>query len=207
MTDYNARFNELIVQGRAIPVTRGQMGDCVEAEPFHAWFASALNLLELVFGKSSTLAERFQGSLKDAPRRGTCFQIAKGIFVGAAYEYARGFFKGLRREISEEFVVDLCLHAESLADDGHIESAAVLAAAALEDCFKRRVEELGIDTEDKTLSDYISILKSNSILAGASAKLASGFPKFRNAAMHADWAKVDKTEIRTITAFVKGFVV
>lgn len=208
ITNYEDRFDELLQQGRAIQIqeTRG-FGRWVGNEPFHQWYTSSLNLLEIVFGKPSPVVERFRCLDLKGTVTGTQYETLIGCFSGAAEEYSRGYLKGIRRVISEEFAVDLCLHAESLADEGHIEPAAVLAAAALEDCFKRRVEDLGgIDTDGKTLNDYISILKANGVLSGASAKIASGFPKFRNAAMHADWAKIDKTEIRTITAFVKSFV-
>lgn len=208
MTDYKHRFEELLTQVRQIPIQRTQgFGRWVDSESFHKWFSSALNLLELVFGTASTFAVRFRASPSEGTVTAMSFEVAKGIFAGAADEYSKGYLKGLRREISGEFVIDLCLHAETLLEEGHIESAAVLAAAALEDCFKKRVEESGNNTDDKTLNDYIGILKSNGVLSGASSRMASGFPKFRNAAMHADWSKINEIEIRTITAFVKGFAV
>jgi hypothetical protein len=207
-TDYKGRFDELNAQVRQIPIQHTQgWGRWVASEPFHKWFTSALNLLEIVFGKSSPVVERFRSVNLDGTVTVVQFETLTGIFSGAADEYSRGYLKGIRRVISEEFAVDLCLHAENLVDEGHLESAAVLASAALEDCFKRRVEGIGgIDTDGKTLTEYIAILKANGELSGTSAKIASAFPKFRNAAMHADWTKIEKTEILTITAFVKSFV-
>ena len=197
MKDYTARFTELVISSAQIGVKSqgGGWPDLVNQEQFHEWFSSSLNLLESVFGEGSTFSKRFREVPKENYADKGALETARGIFKGASAEYNAGYTKGIRREISEEFVVDLCLHAESLADEGHLESASVLTSAALEDCFKRRVEDQGIETDDKSLTD----------LSGASAKIVSGFPKFRNAAMHADWGKINEVEIRSITAFVKNF--
>jgi hypothetical protein len=212
MKNYENRFSELTLLGMQIPIKKQGSGfpDLVDQEKFQEWFSSALNLIEIVFGASSTFSQRFRDNLEKREKRyatTTVLESGRGIFSSASNEYKGGYLEGLRREISEEFVIDLCLHAESLAGDGHLESAAVLTSAALEDCFKRRVEDLGVITDDKTLTDYIGILKKEGVLSGDSAKIVSGFPKFRNAAMHADWAKINEPEIRTIAAFIKNFAI
>ena len=81
----------------------------------------------------------------------------------------------------------------------------MLAAAALEDCFKQRAQDHGISTDDKMLSDYINALKGAGVLSGATAKIVSGFPKFRNAALHADWGKISDADISSICAFLKTY--
>ncbi|WP_411845558.1 DUF4145 domain-containing protein [Roseibacillus persicicus] len=145
--------------------------------------------------------------VESSGQRESDLQSALGLFCGAREEYSLGYREGLRREISNELVVDMYLHAESLLGDGYQQSAAVLAAAALEDCFKRRVEDSGFQTEGKTLTDYISKLKSDGQLSGATAKIVSGFPKFRNAAMHADWDRITDAEVSSVCAFIKKFSV
>ena len=204
MHDFQARFEELIQRGHRIPVEKTHMGRFVDNASFHGWLASASNLLEIVFGGDSMLVHSFLTAAKGSVSA-VSLERTVGIFGAAAEEYSLGYLKKIRREISEEFVIDACIHAEALLAEGHLQSAAVLAAAALEDCFKTRVTDLGESTDGKTLTDYINILKTKGVLSGGPAKVAATFPKFRNAAMHADWTKIDKTELLTVTAFVKNF--
>lgn len=207
MHDYSARFKELIQRGHQVPIHKSQLGRYVDNKAFHAWAASALNLLEIVFGGDATFTKRLREKVDASNHRAVALEDALGIFSAAAEEFSLGFLQRVRREIADEFVIDTCLHAEALLTEGYLQSAAVLAAAALEDCFKRRAEEHGISTEDKTLSDYINSLKGAGVLSGATAKIVSGFPKFRNAALHADWDKITNTDVSTVCAFLKTYAV
>lgn len=205
MPDYSKRFDELIDRARTITFRQINHRSFADREQSHAWSASALNLLERAFGRDATLTTRFRESLPKGAVSQRDVQSSLGLFIAARDEFSLGFIEGVRREISDEFVVDMCLHSESLLADGHRESAAVLAASALEDCFKRRAEEHGVDTEGKMLSEYINALKSVGILSGATAKLVTAFPKFRNNAMHADWEKITDAEVLSVCAFLKSF--
>lgn len=205
MKQHEKRFEELIKKGESIPVRTINYSAYVDSEKTQEWLASSINLLELVYGKHSTLTQRlcalgsnivFESNLK----------AALGTLKAAFEEYKLGYLKGVRREITDELIVDLCLHADQLLAEGYSAPAAVLVAAAVEDCFKRKAEENGIATEDLTLSNYIGSLKSKGVLSGATSKIVSGFPKFRNNAMHADWGKITDAEISSISSFVKQFV-
>jgi hypothetical protein len=206
MPNYTARFQELLSRARQVPVRTNLNITFVDTEQAQAWYTSALNLLEMTFGRDSTLTKRMYSKVSNsAASRASNFESSIGLFSAAKEEYELGFIHGLRREISDEFTLETCLHAESLLKEGNQQSAAVLVAAALEDCFKRRAADSGMDTDGKTLTDYLNYLKTNGILAGASAKLASAFPKFRNAALHAEWTSINDTEIQTISTFLKSF--
>ena len=81
--------------------------------------------------------------------------------------------------------------------------AAVLAAAAYEDTLRRMAESFAGVTDRRDLQDVISALKSAGVLQGASIATAIGYLKFRNDALHADWAKLDESVIRSIIPFVE----
>ena len=190
MPNYESRFQELVKRGRNVDVEYQELfPDTVDYEQYSAWSASSLNLLETVYGVDSTFTQRFREKIETKTAMATALIEGIGMLTAAAEEYKLGYLQSLRSAISDELVIDLCLHAEELISQGHSQSAAVLAGAALEDCFRKRAESLGATTDGKTLSEYIGILKRASLLSGATAKLVTGFPKFRNAAMHADWNK------------------
>ena len=178
-----------------------------DREASNSWGGSALNLLEMTFGPKSSLTIRFRASLPKGAIEDTSLQSSLGLFIAARDEFSLGFLEGVRREISDEFVVDTCLQAESLLASGYTQSAAVLTASAMEDCFKRRAEDNGLDTDGKMLSDYINGLKGAGVISGATSKLVSAFPKFRNNAMHADWDKITDAEIASICGFLKTYAV
>lgn len=207
MHDYKARFDELILQGKQVPIRTGNGGfEYVEPTPFASWKASARNLLEMTFGAQSHMTQRFV-EIAD-PQKGSdtyALQCARGHFAGAAEEFNRGFLRSVRKEISDEFVVDLCLRAELLLEEGHLEPAAVLTAAAAEDCFRTKADQNQLYKEGNTLSDNINALKGAGLLSGAPAKIAGSLPKFRNAALHADWKATSEVEVRTVCAFLKAY--
>lgn len=207
MHDYSARFKELIERGHQVPVHKTQINRFVDNKAFHAWAASALNILEMVYGIDATYTKRLRDTIDSDSHRVIALEDAIGIFTSAAEEFELGFLKRVRREVADEFVIDTCLLAESLLADGYSQSAAVLAAAALEDCFKRRAEDNGITTDDKTLADHINALKGAGVLSGATAKIVSGFPKFRNSALHADWGKISDADTSSICAFLKTYII
>lgn len=209
MPDYQARFDELLKRGESLPISYDPdfpAEKVVDFQSFQAWQASALNLLEHTFGPDSTYVRRMNAKMTKAVNTWNVMQGFLGLFVSAREEYSLGFLKGLRREISDEFVVDLCLHAESLLSEGHPQSAAVLAAAAMEDCFRRKVEDASL-TIGSGLSENINALKGAGLLSGATAKLVAGYPKYRNAAMHADWNSIMDADTLGVCAFLKSYAV
>lgn len=206
MTNYEARFQELITLSQQVERREFDYHSYVDVEGFQRWLASAGNLLELTYGKTSSFHRRFEKIITSSNNLLTDLQAAVGLFRGAADDYTRGFVTGLRREISDEFVIDTCLMAERLLKEGNLEPAAVLTAAALEDCFKRRAEAKGVWVMENGLAENANALKSIGDLSGASAKMVPVWNKFRNNAMHADWTKISESEIASICAFLKTFV-
>lgn len=179
----------------------------VDVTLFSAWLASSLNLLELTFGAQSSFTQRLEKIIAKSNNENQDRKAALGLLTAAAEDYERGYLTSLRREISDELIIDLCLSAESLVADGRKEPAAVLAAAALEDCLRRRAEDNGVWKEGNGLSENANALKTVGVLSGATAKMVPSWNKFRNNAMHADWAQITEAEITGVTGFLKTFVV
>jgi hypothetical protein len=56
------------------------------------------------------------------------------------------------------------------------------------------------------LEAVIGRLKTAGILLGAGVSTASGFLRFRNDSLHADWQNVDRATIDSCLAFVEGLL-
>lgn len=203
---YLKRFDELLDRSHKIPIRDSLSVRFADREAFHSWASSALNLLEVVFGSSSTLFERFRAVVDTGSINENRLKQAKGLFASAREEFSLGFLESVKREISGELTIDLCHLAESILEEGHTEPAAVIAAAALEDCIKRCAEDEGLETTGNSLTENINALKSKGVFSGPAAKVVSQFPRIRNAAMHAEWDKLSTTDIGTVVGFLKQFV-
>ena len=57
------------------------------------------------------------------------------------------------------------------------------------------------------LEVVIGELKTAGVLAGASLTIALGYLKFRNDALHADWAAVDQASVGSCIAFTQALLV
>ncbi len=103
-------------------------------------------------------------------------------------------------------VIGLAKDALNEGGDRSKNVAAVLAAAAYEDTMRRMGSTLAGVTDRPGLSDVLNALKSAGVLQGASVSAAQGYLKFRNDALHADWAKLDRAVVGSCIAFVEGLL-
>jgi hypothetical protein len=71
---------------------------------------------------------------------------------------------------------------------------------------KRKAEELGLDVADKSLEDVINALKSKSFFRGAQTKIITSFVRLRNCAMHAEWKKIQETDVSSLIGFLEPFL-
>jgi hypothetical protein len=56
------------------------------------------------------------------------------------------------------------------------------------------------------LEDVIIALKDTGVLKGGEVGTAQSYLKFRNDSLHADWAKVQKSQIQSCTAFIEALL-
>jgi len=65
---------------------------------------------------------------------------------------------------------------------------------------------LALSVQNNTFGTVINALKSKGVLKGAQASIVSSYTKLRNAAMHADWSKIDDADVSRLIGFLEPFL-
>jgi hypothetical protein len=199
------RFNDLSGRTFGQRVVNGTT--FVEEKSWGEWSSSALNLVQMVFGRDST---HFALLKKIIDHEDSCYYThstqAIGVLQGAKADYEKGCYESLERKVSGEVFGDFIVVAKKALDDGNKDAAAVLACAALEDALKRFANANGLNVDGKEMAEVISALKSKGLVGGAQKSILETMPKTRNAAMHADWAKISATEVGGVIGFTEQFL-
>ena len=120
-----------------------------------------------------------------------------------------GLVSNIQARAIGEVVADFLLLAkEALAEasDGGKNVAAVLAAAAFEDAVRKMGTALASVHDRRALADVLTALKAAKVLEGAPLTTAQSYLKFRNDALHADWAKIDRAVVASWIAFVEQLI-
>jgi hypothetical protein len=132
-----------------------------------------------------------------------------GALASMRAEIDAGFVGTLRASITGDVLSDLVKLARAALDEAGDEAknvAAVLAAAAYEDTLRRLAELRGVAATE-SLADLITALKDAGVLAGAQVGIAQSYLSFRNKALHAQWAKVDRAAAVSVLAFTEQLLV
>ena len=198
------RFDELSAKSVACNPHNNSF---VDAHSWGVWSASALNMIQLVFGNDSSHFEQLK---KIAGKGGSIYyseyEQAWGNFLAAKRDYENGCYESLERQVSGEVFGDFIVAAKKALDEGNKDVAAVLACAALEDALKRFANANGLNVDGKEMSEVIGALKSKGLVGGAQKSILEAMPKVRNAAMHADWAKISGAEVNSVIGFTEKFL-
>ncbi|MGH7249661.1 MAG: DUF4145 domain-containing protein [Minisyncoccia bacterium] len=199
------RFNELATQPFGQRVVNGSL--YVEEESWGAWSASALNLIQMVFGSESAHYSQIKAIIEDKSHRYYLHAIqALGVFQGAKADYEKGCYGSLERMVSGEVFGNFIGAAKQALGEGNKDVAAVLACAALEDALKRYANTNGLNADGKDMSEIVGALKSKGLVGGAQKSILETMPKTRNAAMHADWSKISIAEVGGVIGFTEQFL-
>jgi hypothetical protein len=129
-----------------------------------------------------------------------------GMLENLLSEVQSGLLGNLKNRFTGEVLSDFIgLAREALSEDTSEAKnvAAVLAAAAYEDTLRRIGSEFAQIHDRPELQMIISELKKRNILEGPQVGIASAYLKFRNDALHADWAKIDRASIESALGFVE----
>jgi hypothetical protein len=137
-------------------------------------------------------------------------RLIKGILRNIKGEIQAGLIKGVRALLTGEIVSELLVLAREVLSDQSEEAtkvSSVLVAAAFEDIIRRMGAEFAGVTARPKLEEVITSLKQKDALKGGEVTTALGYLKFRNDSLHADWAKVERTQVASCLAFVEALLV
>lgn len=186
-----------------------------ETPKVHKAYGSTLNMLSNLFGAKSPQVKSLIDQKKqivskkystEYELRKTCHMVY-GILSSVKNDIEAGLIASIVIQASGAVIGDFLAVAKNELKAGNKDVAAVLASAAIEDSLKRKADEFGIKTENKDLSAVINALKSQGFFSGAEAPIVSSYVKLRNSAMHADWTKIQGTDVSSLIGFLEPFLV
>lgn len=189
--------------------------DDSEASQVHQLYSATLNIITNLFGAKSPQVKSLVDQRKmiiskkystEYELRKTC-HLVSGVLTSTKNDIKTGLITSIVIQASGAVIGDFLAVAKNELKAGNKDVAAVLASAALEDLLKRKADELGIKTENKDLSAVINALKSQGFFSGAEAPIVSSYVKLRNSAMHADWTKIQGTDVSSLIGFLEPFLV
>ncbi len=174
-------------------------------------FAGTLSVVEALYGASSPQAKALMESRKayKALYEHEVLSLGnslRGILLNVLEEIDQGLIRKISVEAAGEVIGDMVALAKLELKAGYKDVASVLAAAALEDALKRKAVELGINVEGKALDAIVNALKGQSFFKGAQAPIVSSYVKFRNSAMHAEWDKIQDSDVSSVLGFLEPFL-
>jgi hypothetical protein len=178
----------------------------------------AASLLTGVYGPQSaqlkTFNDQLQGISKNAanPANSQHHQmlVAVGAIKNTVAELQGGLIASLRSLVAGEIFAELVgLAKQILADQTEAAKnvSAVLVAAAFEDIIRRMGAELGGVIGIPEMQEVITTLNKAAVLKGGEVGTAQSFLKFRNDSLHADWPKVQRSQVESCLAFIEALLI
>ena len=177
-----------------------------------------LGLLHVLYGRDSSRERDLRGALERISKAShpateftvtSSMSVIRGVLQSIQADVDSGMLGSLREAITADVLSDLIKLARTVADDageGGKNVAAVLAAAAFEDCLRRLATSRGLAHREK-LADVVTALKEKDVLQGAQVGIAQSYLSFRNRALHAKWAEVDRPEVMSVLGFTGALLV
>lgn len=169
------------------------------------WTTSVLDLLRETFGERSEYYRRFL-QIQDYTEEQFRLEPSKGVFGAAKSDFEKSYPRSIELAISREVLGDFIALGREALLTGNKNVAAVLVYAALEDALKRYALHEGLKVDGMDLSSVIGALKSKGLLANEQKRLVERMPTLRDAAMHADWERVDAENVGAILGYVEAFL-
>jgi hypothetical protein len=137
------------------------------------------------------------------------FLHARGTVSGLVRELNSNLVGNIRSSVQGELLGDLVGLAKEALSTNTEETknvAAVLTAAAFEDCVRRlATEKAGLQTRPK-LEAVLASLKEAEVLKGGTVSLANSMLKFRNDSLHADWQLVSRAQVESCLALTESLL-
>jgi hypothetical protein len=133
-------------------------------------------------------------------------QQALDSIQSTVIEIENGLIANLRPQVrGNSWPSLIALGKEILSDSAEPAKnvSAVLIAAAFEDLVRRMGTELAGVVGRPDLQDVLTALKTAGVLKGGEVGTAQSYLKFRNNSLHADWAKVQGSQVQSCIAFIE----
>jgi len=177
-------------------------------------FIGTLSIIDSLYGANSPQLKAFLESRKECAKRYAIERYnnialgesIKGTLLNIREELNTGLIRSIATQVAGEVIGDLNSLAKAELKAGYTQVAAVLASAALEDALKKKAEEIGLSVRGKSLDNVINLLKSKSFFKGTQVSIVSSYVKLRNAAMHANWDKIQESDVGSLIAFLEPFL-
>jgi hypothetical protein len=173
----------------------------------------ALTLLSIAHGPNSQQAKAALDIVAKGNASGVPHAMRSEVIPGL-----QATLRNLRAEVEAGLIGSVLLRSagESVADilavakelrgsktDSVKKIGAALVAVAFEDSIRRMGASLAGVVGRPQLSEVLVTLKDKKVITGASATTAQGYLKFRNDALHADWASLDEAVIGSCLAYTE----
>lgn len=181
-------------------------------------FAGTVTLLSAVYGPESTqvqvlkdTAREFRNSQKFNYGHNMLLlcRAIEGALNNLKRELDAGLVGSLQKRLTSEVLTDLIQLSRAVlgeSGDGAKNVAAVLTAAAFEDTIRRMGSTFAGLMGKNDLSDVIDALKQKGVLVSPQLGTAQSFLSFRNHALHANWDKIDRSEVSAALGFVQELI-
>jgi hypothetical protein len=196
------RAEEILAGG-----TGGTAREASEAYQF------ATSMLTTLYGAESPQVQALRANAEalisrkeGSPRYMLMYQFALGVIENTKREADAGLIVNLRVLVAGELLAELLRLAKDVLGERTEEAtnvAAVLIASAFETLIRKMGEEFAGITDRPKLEEVVSALKTADVLRGGQIGTALSYLKFRNDALHADWKKVDRSQVQSCLAFVE----
>ncbi|MDR8077622.1 DUF4145 domain-containing protein [Burkholderia cenocepacia] len=201
------RFLDLADMYKAMPFKQSEYsGRYVENGFWRKWATNAENLIKAVFGGHSPHYQNFARLHANANEMEDTIGGLHAVFLAAKEDFEGGYVFDVEMRVSGEVFGDFVKLAREALGEGHHHVAAVLASAALEDALKRYATANGLDVEGKDMQNTVNALKGAGLVSGAQKSLLDAMPKLRNAALHAEWERLNESEVGSILGYVEQFL-
>jgi len=174
----------------------------------------AISMLTYFYGANSVQVRIYQQTVDNLfKNKGGAtrlsFYLAQGAVSNTIRELENGLITNLRTSIQGEVLGDMVGLAREALSANTVETknvAAVLTAAAFEDCLRRlAAEKAGVQDRPK-LESVVVALKDAGVLKGGNVSLATSMLKFRNDSLHADWQNVQQAQVESCLALTESLL-
>ena len=159
----------------------------VDTPSFKAWAASALNILQRVFGENSIHYRHFEEVFKEnkESRWSSTLEECKAILQVAAEDYKGGYLFNTRGLIQAEAFSNILEQANELLASGYKDPACVVVGVALENtlkelCIRHNIAQGKLDKMNADLA------KAGEYNMGMQKQITAWADR-RNKAAHGDW--------------------